>query len=191
MPFLKDTNGHYIPTPSSQGADGREVSLRVTGSYLQWRYEDTEWANLIDLSEFMITGPSGAAATIEVGTVTTGEPGTSVIVTNTGTSAQAVLNFTIPSGYDGDAISTITKVYSFSTSDWTGPSSGVYSYSVSASAHELGTDFSADVYYLSSGVYIKSHGHYTPPNWLIEIGSTGDVVLKTTAVFAGKLVLAG
>ena len=47
------------------------------------------------------TGAPGAAATIEVGTVTTGEPGTEVEVTNTGTTEAAVLNFTIPQGATG------------------------------------------------------------------------------------------
>ena len=46
-------------------------------------------------------GPQGPAATITIGSVTTGEPGTSVIVTNSGTSDNAVLNFTIPKGATG------------------------------------------------------------------------------------------
>ncbi len=43
----------------------------------------------------------GTAATIEVGTVTTGEPGTNAAVTNSGTTSAAVFNFTIPRGADG------------------------------------------------------------------------------------------
>ena len=46
-------------------------------------------------------GPPGAAATVTVGTVTTGEPGTDAIVTNSGTESSAVLNFTIPKGETG------------------------------------------------------------------------------------------
>lgn len=45
-----------------------------------------------------IQGPTGTAATITIGTVTTGAPGSSVIVTNVGTSAAAVLDFSIPEG---------------------------------------------------------------------------------------------
>lgn len=51
------------------------------------------------------TGPQGVqgdAATIELGTVTTGEAGTDVIITNTGTSSEAVFNFTIPRGLQGE-----------------------------------------------------------------------------------------
>lgn len=43
-------------------------------------------------------GPAGQAATITVGTVTTGEPGTDATVVNSGTPQNAVLNFTIPQG---------------------------------------------------------------------------------------------
>ena len=46
-------------------------------------------------------GDPGAAATVTVGTVTTGEPGTDAIVTNSGTESAAVLNFTIPRGETG------------------------------------------------------------------------------------------
>ena len=47
-------------------------------------------------------GADGAAATVTVGTTTTGEPGTNASVTNSGTSSAAVLNFTIPKGAKGD-----------------------------------------------------------------------------------------
>ena len=48
-------------------------------------------------------GPPGAAATVTVGTVTTGEPGTDAIVTNSGTESAAVLDFIIPRGATGAA----------------------------------------------------------------------------------------
>ena len=47
-------------------------------------------------------GADGAAATITVGSVTTGAAGTQASVTNAGTSSAAVLNFTIPRGAKGD-----------------------------------------------------------------------------------------
>ena len=50
------------------------------------------------------TGPKGEpgeAATVEIGSVTTGAPGTSAEVTNSGTAKAAVLNFTIPQGPQG------------------------------------------------------------------------------------------
>jgi hypothetical protein len=49
-----------------------------------------------------VDGSDGAAATIAVGTVSTGDAGTEVSVTNSGTSAAAVLDFSIPKGTQGD-----------------------------------------------------------------------------------------
>jgi hypothetical protein len=43
----------------------------------------------------------GSAATIAVGSVTTGAPGSSVAITNAGTSSAAVFNFAIPQGATG------------------------------------------------------------------------------------------
>lgn len=48
-----------------------------------------------------LRGASGAAATIAVGTVTTGAAGSQAAVNNSGTSAAAVFNFTIPKGDTG------------------------------------------------------------------------------------------
>ena len=46
-------------------------------------------------------GPQGDAATIDVGTVTTGVPGSSASVTNSGSTSAATLDFTIPRGDTG------------------------------------------------------------------------------------------
>lgn len=46
-------------------------------------------------------GEDGQSSTIEIGTTTTGEPGTDAIVTNSGTESAAILNFTIPRGKVG------------------------------------------------------------------------------------------
>ena len=47
-------------------------------------------------------GADGAAATISVGTVTTGAAGSSASVSNAGTTSAAVLDFTIPQGVQGE-----------------------------------------------------------------------------------------
>lgn len=47
-------------------------------------------------------GADGQAATIAVGTTTTGNPGTNASVTNSGTTSAAVFNFTIPRGAQGE-----------------------------------------------------------------------------------------
>ena len=49
------------------------------------------------------TGPAGSAATVAVGTTTTGAPGSSASVTNSGSSSAAVFDFTIPTGSQGPA----------------------------------------------------------------------------------------
>jgi len=49
------------------------------------------------------TGSAGAAASITLGAVTTGEPGSSASVTNSGSSSAAVFNFAIPRGLTGPA----------------------------------------------------------------------------------------
>lgn len=46
-------------------------------------------------------GQDGAAATITIGTTTTGAPGSSASVTNSGTSSAAVFDFTVPRGATG------------------------------------------------------------------------------------------
>jgi hypothetical protein len=48
-------------------------------------------------------GTNGTSSTITIGTVTTGAPGSSVSVVNSGSSSNAVLNFTIPRGNTGEA----------------------------------------------------------------------------------------
>ena len=65
-------------------------------------------------------GQDGAAATITVGSVTTGEPGTNAQVTNSGTTVNAVLDFVIPRGEDGSDNSETSsknyeKLYSYET----------------------------------------------------------------------------
>jgi hypothetical protein len=46
-------------------------------------------------------GPSGAPATVEIGSVTTLDPGQPATVTNSGTPSAVVLDFGIPSGLPG------------------------------------------------------------------------------------------
>ena len=80
-----------------------------------WKYNDSWWLH-IGVSPTTGTAPAegsvwtafgkkgdtGSPATITVGTVTTGAAGSSVVVTNGGTSEAVILNFTIPRGAKGD-----------------------------------------------------------------------------------------
>lgn len=55
--YIKDANGNYVPTPTIRGEDGREVELRATSEYIQWRYEDLEWQNIVAIADLI--GPKG------------------------------------------------------------------------------------------------------------------------------------
>lgn len=59
------------------------------------------WSPLAQAGSAGPTGPAGVAATVNVGVVTTGAPGTQASVINTGTPTAAILNFTIPQGTAG------------------------------------------------------------------------------------------
>jgi hypothetical protein len=86
------------------GTNGREVQLQVNATHVQWRYVgDAAWTDLVALSA--ITGPQGPTgpATIAIGTVTTGAAGSSATVTNSGTSSNVVLDFSLPRGNTGAA----------------------------------------------------------------------------------------
>ena len=74
-----------------------EVTLDVTTIEENVTVETTAG----DVVEIQVLAPSGAAATITVGTTTTLAPGSSATVANAGTSSAAVLNFGIPTGATG------------------------------------------------------------------------------------------
>ena len=59
------------------------------------------WSVMVLKGDTGATGAVGSAGTITVGTVTTGSAGGSASVSNSGTSSEAVLNFTIPKGASG------------------------------------------------------------------------------------------
>lgn len=70
---------------------GDTVELRISGGYLQWKNTTAAtWTNILEIADM--------TATIGIGTVTTGDPGTDVLVTNSGAGKDAVFNFTIPRG---------------------------------------------------------------------------------------------
>ena len=83
-----------------EGPAGPSIEMQTTSTHIQYRVVGgSSWADIIALSE--LTGEAGLAATISVGSVTTGAPGSSASVTNTGSSSAAVLDFAIPRGASG------------------------------------------------------------------------------------------
>ena len=88
----------------SQGAAGLSVTAAsVSGDDLSITLSDSTVLNAGNVRGPQGTqGNQGNAGTITVGSATTGAAGSSVVVTNTGTSSAATLNFTIPQGAKGD-----------------------------------------------------------------------------------------
>jgi hypothetical protein len=112
VPLMAPCDTYGLPAqvePPTYPPCCREIEIRNDGEYIQYRYVgEVDWIDLVSLAE--ITGPQGpegpqgdpgtpgSAATIAMGTTTTGAPGTNAAVVNSGTSSAAVFDFTIPRG---------------------------------------------------------------------------------------------
>jgi hypothetical protein len=97
-------NGGSPIAITKQGATALASGDIAEGQIVTVTYDGTNWQMAVGGTGS--TGPQGnpgTAATVEVGTTTTGEPGTNAAVTNSGTSSAAVLDFVIPKGEKGDA----------------------------------------------------------------------------------------
>lgn len=94
------------------------------------------------------TGPAGAAATIQVGTVTTGAAGSQATVTNVGTENAAIFNFTIPQGQQG-VPGTTPSTDNFVTTDTEQTITGQKTFSSYAGATTFETDADGSFLYLS------------------------------------------
>lgn len=98
-------------------------------------------------------GDPGAAATVRVGTVTTGEPGTDAIVTNSGTENAAVLDFTIPRGETGAGGGAEPE-----TITWDGETSGLVSADVNGYLYYKVSDYVPKIKDLIGGTVSCSDG---------------------------------
>lgn len=65
-----------------------------------WLVEENKWFNQGPIAG--VKGDDGEAASVQIGTVTKGDPGTEPSVHNSGTDLNAIFNFTIPQGEKGD-----------------------------------------------------------------------------------------
>ena len=99
-------------------------------------------------------GSDGAAATIQVGTVTTGNAGTNASVTNSGTSSAAVFDFTIPRGQTGATGSRGTGVYPISVQPYAQSGFfGPYQIDYSDSPSSARPPINGDLYLYGSDLY--------------------------------------
>ncbi len=127
------------------------------------------------------TGPAGDAATIEIGTTTTGDAGTDATVVNTGTAEAAIFEFTIPQGATG-------------ATGPTGAAGGVLNYADfyalmppdNAATVAPGTDVSFPQDGPNSGTDISRTGASTFNLGLI---GTYQVLFQVSVTEAGQLVL--
>lgn len=131
-------------------------------------------------------GPPGAAATITIGTVTTGAPGTPAQVTNSGTAQNAVLNFTIPQGLPG-ASQPVSLVSAYSTPPQPGASGTPLIFD--RTALSLGSDIShtpgSDTFTITKpGIYsVEFHGVISPTS-----NNTFPVNINTSLEVNGSIV---
>lgn len=94
---LSWTNKAGLPNPASVNIKGAKGDKGDTGAQgLQGVKGDKG-----DKGDTGEQGLQGIAATIRIGSVYTGEPGTNASVTNSGTASNVVLDFTLPRGNDG------------------------------------------------------------------------------------------
>lgn len=105
----KNVSGTESIVEVTGGAGGASVTVSTTAPSspsagdLWWKsddgklkvyYTDANTSQWVDA----FTGTAGASASVAIGTVTTGAAGSSATVTNSGSSAAAVLDFSIPQG---------------------------------------------------------------------------------------------
>lgn len=99
---MVDTDGNNITTPIFLIQNQRSnIDYSAITSQDEFSALVNALAELADLKEHGLKGDPGEAATIQVGTVTASEPGSTPQVTNSGTEQDAVLNFVLPRGPQG------------------------------------------------------------------------------------------
>jgi len=85
--------------PTGNEGDAYAIGTAESNTIYNWDVDTSAWVNIGNLQGPQ--GVAGTAATITVGTVTTGAAGSSAEVTNSGTTSAAVFNFAIPQGAQG------------------------------------------------------------------------------------------
>ena len=109
----------------------------------------SSWSVMTSKGDTGATGAVGNAGTVTIGTTTTGSTGGSASVSNSGTSSEAVLNFTIPTGNTGQQ-GTVGNTGPIGETGATGDNATIAIGSIStlaenasATVHNAGTDTAA------------------------------------------------
>jgi hypothetical protein len=116
-----------LPNGSNVGGVAFDTVINASRISCVFRYASVAagWV----LEECVIAGITGPAGTLAVGTVTTGSPGTSVIITNVGTDTAAILNITIPRGdvgATGPSGAGLSLIQAVKTAAFTAVAGGLY-----------------------------------------------------------------
>lgn len=162
---IKGTKGDT----GSQGPAGVSPSLSsepISGGH-RVSMTDAEGTTTFDVMD----GENAAAATVTVGSTTTGQPGSNASVTNSGTSSDAVLDFVIPRGLQGP------QGEKGDTGD-TGPAGTTPSITVTATADATSSD--------NPSVTVTKSGTDAAPTFAMAFSG-----LKGAAGAAGQGVPAG
>lgn len=135
-----------------------------------------------------LDGADGLAATITVGIVSTGAPGTDVIVTNSGDEVNAVFDITIPRGTPGAAgAGTGDMLGANNLSDITNASSARGNLGLGTAATTAATDY-ATAAHNHTGVY-SPVGHTHTISNITDISSFAATLLDDTTASAARSTL--
>lgn len=110
-------------------------------------------------------GKDGAAATVTVGTVTTGEPDTPASVTNSGTENAAVLDFVIPRGEKGETAAQIRTPLSLA--EYTNARNALNAFELEDGAYEI-----TETGWIGNGVSTRSAVELIKGSLFIKLDKT-------------------
>lgn len=160
----------------------------------------SSWAVLAQKGSAGPTGPVGSAATVSVGTVTTGAAGSMATVTNSGSASAAVLNFTIPQGFagaNGTGGGSGSVAGAFSASMYHAVSFNYHFYSVSNTNSAFSEDTSVLTWVplgctaTTLSVYSKQSNPITVVLRQGDPGSMADTALTCAAAAGGTCSVTG
>jgi hypothetical protein len=94
-------NGYLVNDAVTYGTPASTYIALAANSSSEPDLYPQVWTVLAQAGSIGPTGAAGPAASLSIGTVITGAPGTQATVSNGGTGSAAILNFTIPQGATG------------------------------------------------------------------------------------------